>query len=161
MRLSRRLYDTDTQCHVLVTPSCFLPSVTKLRRLSFYTCLSVHRGGQYLRRSPLGPDTPPGTRYTPLGPDTPSGPGTHPWNQVHLQDQVHPPDQIQPLGPGTTPGTRYTPRDQIHPSGTRYTPPGPGTPPRDQVHPPGDGYCCGRYASYCNAFLFIFCIGFF
>ena len=37
------------------------------------------------------------------------------------------------------PRTRYTPPDQV--------PPRPGTPPED-------GYCCGRYASYWNAFLF-------
>ena len=37
--------------------------------------------------------------------------------------------------------------DQVNPPGTRYTPP-------DQVHPPRYGHCCGRYASYWNAFLF-------
>ena len=41
-----------------------------------------------------------------------------------------------PPGPGTYP-TR-------HPQGTRHPPP-----------PPADGYCCGRYASYWNAFLFL------
>ena len=82
-----------------------------------------------------------------------------PWDQVH----PHPPDkytlragttprQIQPREPGTPPG-------QEHPLG-RYTPLGRYI-PQDQVHPragtpspPGDGYCCGRYASYWNAFLF-------
>ena len=49
------------------------------------------------------------------------------------------------LGPGTPPGqgtpqTRYTPPDQVHEPGT-------GT-------PSGDRYCCRRYASYWNAFLF-------
>ena len=89
---------------------------------------------------------PPGTRYTP-GPGTPPGADTSP-------DQVHPP------------GTMYTPRDQVHPPGTRYTPPGPGTLPWSrhrtsplrpwhQVHPPRYGHCCGRYASYWNAFLFL------
>ena len=93
---------------------------------------------------------------------TPPGPGTSP-----------------PPGPGTPPRTRYTPWDQVHPPGTRYTPqnqvqylvlgvylvlggtpPGPGTPPRPgtppktRYTPPADGYCCGRYASYWNAFLF-------
>ena len=42
---------------------------------------------------------------------------------------------------GGVPG-QVPPRDQVHPLG-------PGTP-----LPPGDGYCCGRYASYWNAFLF-------
>ena len=40
-----------------------------------------------------------------------------------------------------------------------WDPPRPGTPrrkhPPDQAPPPSrDGYCCGRYASYWNAFLF-------
>ena len=89
-----------------------------LRRLCFYTCLSVHRG-EYLGRYP------PGTRYTP-GRYTPPGSGTPPWDQVTPPDQVHPP---QP-----PPGTRYTP------PGIRYTPTGPGTPnPQwDQVHPDWD-----------------------
>ena len=113
-----------------------------------FTGVCLTTGGEYLTRytpeeqTPPGADPPwehtgpPGTRYTPLGPgtppstrytpraDTPLGPGTHP------QDQVHPP------------GTRYTPWDQVHPLG-------PGTPPL-----PRYGHCCGRYASYWNAFLF-------
>ena len=59
---------------------------------------------------------------------------------VGIQPPVPPlgadtPGTRHPLGPGTLPRTR-------HPSGTRH-------------HPlPADGYCCGRYASYWNAFLF-------
>ena len=55
------------------------------------------------------------------------------------------------------------------PPGTRHTPPPQRRPPRadtpqEQTPPPGadppptgsrDGYCCGRYASYWNAFLFL------
>ena len=62
---------------------------------------------------PLGPGTPPGTRYTP-------------------PDQVHPPGTGTPPSPrpGTPPGnrytplpqTRYTPWNQVHPPQTRYTP---------------------------------------
>ena len=125
-----------------IKPS-LLPSATKLRRLCFYTCLSVHRG-EYLGSTPRdqvhppGPGTPPGTRYTP-------------------RDQVHPPEPGTP--PGTRypppPWTRYTPQDQIQPPGTRYTPPRPSTP-----LPPGDGYCCGRYASYWNAFLYSYALTF-
>ena len=45
-----------------------------------------------------------------------------------------------------------------------YHPPLDQAPPRDQAppweqtppHPPADGYCCGWYASYWNAFLFSF-----
>ena len=80
-----------------------LLSATKLRRLCFYTCLSVilFTGG--------------GLPQCMLG--------------------YHPP------------GTR-------HPPGA--DPPGPGTPPEQP--PPADSYCCGRYASYWNAFLFKFSI---
>ena len=45
-----------------------------------------------------------------------------------------------------------TPPDQVHPLG-RYTPP--DTPPPAGTAPGSrDGYCCGRYASYWNAFLY-------
>ena len=56
--------------------------------------------------------------------DRPSSPGRHP--------------------PGQTPPCRHTPMQ---------TPPG-QTPPRADTPSPADGYCCGRYASYWNAFLF-------
>ena len=83
----------------------YLLSATKLRRLCFYTCLSVilfTGGGGYLGR------------YTPRDQVHPPGSGS-PW-------QVHPP------GPGTTPQDQvHTPRDQVHPP-SRYT-------PQDQVHP--------------------------
>ena len=120
---------------------------------------------------PLGPGTPPGTRYTPQDQVHPLVPGTHTpqtrytprpgtppsWTRYPPWDQVHPP-------------TRYTPRDQVHPQTS--------TPPWDQVHPPGPGNPLGpgtppgtrypprtreirsmrgRYASYWNAFLF-FCV---
>ena len=151
----------------------FLPSATKLRRLCFYKRMSVHRG-EYLTRyppriryPPPGPGTLPGTRYTPRD----QVPPQDPLDQIHPprtrytpQDQVHPLDQVPPR-PGTsqtryTPGTRYTPQDQVHPP-DQVNPPGPGTPPSTR-YPPGPGtpppprygFCCGRYASYWNAFLF-------
>ena len=74
-----------------------LPSATKLRRLCFYTCLSV-------------------ILFTGRG--------------VCLSAcwDTNPPEQA---------------------------PPEPGTLPPDQTPPPAaDSYCCGRYASYWNAFLF-------
>ena len=49
-----------------------------------------------------------------------------------------------------TPWTRYTPQDQVHPP-DRYTC---TTPPGRYTPRPADGYCCGRYAFYWNAFLF-------
>ena len=97
-----------------------------------FTSVCLSTGEEYLTRYP------PGTRYTP-DQVQPPGPGTLPL------DQVHPP------------GTRYTPPDQVHPLGPG-TPPRPGTPPWDQVNPPPSpryGYCCGRYASYWNAFWLI------
>ena len=139
--------------------SRFLPSATKLRRLCFYKRVSVHGGGVPDQVPPSRDQVSPRTRYTPQ-------------DQVHPPDQVHPRDQIHPPGPGTPPRTRYTPLgpgtppwDKVHPT-DQVHPPGPGTPPQtrytrlDQVPPrtrytpPRYGYCCGRYASYWNAFLF-------
>ena len=59
----------------------------------------------------------------------------------------HPPEQTPPP-PGADPPGADTPREQ--------------TPPQEQTpqsrHPSRrDGHCCGRYASYWNAFLFISC----
>ena len=54
-----------------------LPSATRLRRLCFYTCLSVHRGGG--AGGYLGRHT-PRTRHTPLGSTLPresQSPGKH------------------------------------------------------------------------------------
>ena len=137
----------------------FLVTVrNKVAKVMFlHVCVCPQRGvpGQVPPKDQVHP--PPGTRYTPLGPGTPP-----PWDQVHLpgpgtppQDQVHPPGLgTPPSRPGTPPETRYTPQDQVHPPGTKYTPRTRYI-PRDQVHPPppADGYCCGRYASYWNAFL--------
>ena len=43
------------------------------------------------------------------------------------------------------------------PTPGEQTPPGtdtpPSRPPWEPTHPPADSYCCGRYASYWNAFL--------
>ena len=78
---------------------CLLPSSTKLRRLCFYTCLSVHRGGGVCLSACW--DTISPSRHTPPGTDTPLLTDTRP-----------------------------------------------------RAHTPADSYCCGRYASYWNAFLF-------
>ena len=116
---------SPTHPYTSVYSQLFLPPATKLGQGYVFTgvCDSVHRGGvpdqvhPPDQVPPLGPGTPPRTRYTP-------------WTRYTPRDQVHPP------GPGTPPGTRYTPPrtrytplDQVHPPGTRYT-------PRDQVHPP-------------------------
>ena len=80
-----------------------LPSATNLRRLCFYTCLSVHRVGSASVHA-----------------------------GITLPRRRHPP-------PSRHPPSRH--------------PPGPDW---KQAHspPPADGYGCGQYASYWNAFLF-------
>ena len=141
-----------------------------------FTSVCLSTGGEYLTRyTPLGPGTPPDqvhpprTRYTPQpgtppGPGPPPGPGTNPQTRYAPQTRCTPPTRNTPqtrypLDQVHPPGTRYTPQDKVHPPGpgtpsqTRYTlpPPGPGTP-----LPPRYSHCCGRYASYWNAFLFDF-----
>ena len=49
------------------------------------------------------------------------------------------------LGADTPPPRADTPPEQTHPQEQ--------TPPWEQTTPPRDGHCCGRYASYWNAFL--------
>ena len=51
-------------------------------------------------------------------------------------------------------GVYLSARWDTHPTQGRH-PPGQTTPPRGRQPPPADGYCCERYASYRNAFLFI------
>ena len=98
---------------------------------------------------PPGPGTPPMSRHPPRvdtpQEQTPSGADTPRSRPPSPQDQV-PPKTRYPPRPGTPPKTRYPPRPGTPPK-TRYT-------PQDQVHPPND-YCCGRYASYWNAFLLV------
>ena len=83
-------------------------------------------------QAPSQGQAPPSQEQAPWE-QAPPGPGT-------LQDQA-PPRTRHP-----TPWDQASPQDQA-PLGTRH-PPGPGT-------PPADGYCCGRYASYWNVFLFM------
>ena len=80
------------------------------------------------------------SRYTPLEQTPP--------DQVHPLGQGTPPpwDQVHPPGPGTHPHWSRHPPDQVHPH--------PVHTPWDQVHPPRYGHCCGRSASYWNAFLY-------
>ena len=106
-----------------------------LRRLCFYTCLSVLRGGV---RYP-GP-YPGGGWEVWLGASRPI-----PWGRL---------GGLAGGGgfPGPYPGGSW----RVWPGGA----PGPGLggvciPACTEADiPPADGYCCGRYASYWNAFLF-------
>ena len=54
-----------------------LPSATKLQRLCFYTCISVHKGG-------VPAQVPPRTRYLPCT-RYPLGPGTPPSRRLLLR----------------------------------------------------------------------------
>ena len=87
----------------------FLPSATKLRRLCFYTCLSVilFTGGEYLGRYPPA-GTPPRGRYTPQA-------GT-PRAGTPLR-QVHPPWGRYPPGRYHHPREMATVADSTHPTG--------------------------------------------
>ena len=80
---------------------------------------------------------PPGSRHPPRA-DTPQS--------------RHPPEQTPPeqTPPEQTPWAD-TPQEQTPP---RADTPLEQTPPGSRPPPPRDGHCCGRYASYWNAFLF-------
>ena len=104
---------------ILTLPD-FLPSATKLRRLCFYTCTSVHGG---LPQCILGYQTPPHhwSRHPLLEQALhPPGAGTPLWDQTPRSR--HPPGP-DPLGAGTPPGTRPPPpqtatvADITHPTG--------------------------------------------
>ena len=98
-------------------------------------CHSVHGGGS----ASVHAGIPPPSRSRPLRSRRP---------------RSRPPLGADPPGADTPPGAdplgADTPPRADTPAGT--DPPKP-TPPRSR-HPPRDGYCCGRYASYLNAFLF-------
>ena len=104
--------------------TAFLPSVTKLRRLCFYTCLSFCSQGWGVCLSACWDTT------------------TTPWDQTppwtrHPQQQTPPQAVTILLGAGT-PQEQASPRSR-QPHLLRQT----------------AGYCCGRYASYWNASLFL------
>ena len=103
-------------------------------------CHSVHRGGSASVHAGIPPPPPP-------------GPGRPPLDQA---DTPHPP------GPGRPPWTRQTPpwTRQTRPPQTRHPPWTRHPPPPDQAPPPEADSSIrstsGRYASYWNAFLFLF-----
>ena len=95
-------------------------------------CHSVHRGGSPIKETLLAGST-PGRRHPPAG---------------------RPPGKEAPLaGRPPSPGKEALPREGGTPP-SRETP-GKEPPPHVREIPPSpDGYCCRRYASYWNAFLF-------
>ena len=127
----------------------FLPSATKLRRLCFYRHLSVDGGGDVClsacwdnnppKQTPPWSSHPPGAAMNrsrhPPGADTPPLGADPPWEQTP-----------SPGGADTPSPGADTPWSS-HPTGSR-----------DPVPPPRYGHCCGRYASYWNAFLLNFVV---
>ena len=90
----------------------FLPSATKLRRLCFYRCVSVHTGGGVCLSAcwdttAPGVDTPP--EQTSLGADTPPPRSRHPPGSRHPQSR-HPWEQTPPPT-----GSRHSPRADTPP----------------------------------------------
>ena len=117
-----------------------LPSATKLRRLCFYRCLSVHRG-RGVCLSAWWDTHPP--EQTPLSrhPQEQTPPRSrHPREQTPLDQtppEQTPPRADTPLGADTSQSWHFPEL----------------TPPPEADTPPRDGHCCGRYVSYWNAFL--------
>ena len=99
-----------------------LPSATKLRRLCFYTCLSVHRG-VCLSACWNTTTTPREQTPTSLGADTPLG------ADAPLQSR-HPPRADTPEQ--TSSGSRHPPGADTHPE---QTPPRSRHPLWEQTHP--------------------------
>ena len=101
----RGLCQRDPPPYSYVQAAFLLPSTMKLRRLCFYTCVSVHRGG--LPQCMLGYHPLPGAGTTLPWSRHPPVAGTaqsrHPPEQAHL-----PPEQAPPLeqAPPTTPSRR-------------------------------------------------------
>ena len=95
-------------------------------------------------------DTP--REQTPPGADIPPGADTPPEQTPPPRADTHPQSRRPPQSRHThTPGSR-------HPHPQEQTPPLPGSRPPRSRHPLPPRYspCCGRYASYWNAFFFIF-----
>ena len=81
----------------------------------------------------------------------------HPPEKTPPREQTHPPE-------ADPPGNRHPPRSRHPHPQSRHTPqsrPPQGAHTPGSRHPPGadtplrDGHCCGRYASYWNAFLLV------
>ena len=106
------------------------------------------------RRSPRDqtpPEPEPSGNRHPLAsdpPETSTPRSRHPPGTRPFPEQAPPGHQ--------TPSLKQVPRSR-HPPRTR--PPGAGSPPGTGHPSPTDGYGCGRYASYWNAFLFSFVFG--
>ena len=86
-----------------------LPSATKLRRLRFYTCLSVHGGGE---SASVHAGIPPPRSRKPLRADPPgaSPPRSRHPPRSRLPPDADTPEQTPPLGADPSPWSRHPPR---------------------------------------------------
>ena len=142
-----------------------------LRRLCFYTCLSVHTGGWYPSMHCRSPGPHPGGKLRGLAWGGGGSPGPHLGGKLRglawggLQAHTCRGLQAHIWGVSrSTPGgiSRPTPRGGFRPTpsgGLLAHTRGGGWVSQHalrQAPPPQavDGYCYGRYASYWNAFLF-------
>ena len=148
-----------------------------LRRLYFYRCVSVHKGGglpQCLLEDLL-PGRPP-TRETPCQGDSPCHgnpppprrppcqvdpppPGPHPRGKLRgIRSRPTPKGEIEGIRSRPTPkGEIQGDQIQAHTQGGNSGGSGRGQHPRGirtKPQPPPHDYCCRWYASYWNAFLF-------
>ena len=174
---SRHVSASKVCLHVTFLPVIYRPQ-TKFAKVMFYTCLSVHRGvwypsmpcrwypSMFCSRSPGGggvmcipawlagfqAHTQGGLEWSGLGGVSRSTPRGEfrglTWGGVL---QAHTLEGWEGGSPGPQPGGSPD---------SRRGSPGPhlrggGIPACTEADPaPADSYCCGRYASYWNAFLF-------
>ena len=137
----RMLHRTEKKISILITAS-----KRSLRRLRFYTCLSVilftEGNGEGVVSQHALQVSRPTPRWEVEGSSWEGSPGSHPegkltWGglQAHTQGS-----------PGPHPGVCVC----VSQHALRQTTP-----------LPADGYCCGQYASYWNAILLLKRVGFF
>ena len=156
----------------IVLGTIFLPAATKLwPRLCFHTCLWFCPQGGFLQAGRTPPDQaePPRLGDHPPGTSTPPGSGRTPpgirQNPPGWETTTPRPQDQHPLGSGRTPRTSTPPAGsgRTPPPAGRPPPPWPALPPgiRQNPHPEAAfriRSMSGRYASYWNAFLSLFCI---
>ena len=137
--------------------SCFitvLNEVAKVMFLQVYAC--PHGGGgvsaSVHARIPPPEHTPTLRADTPLGAEILLRADTSPRSR-HLPGSRHPSWSRHPLRADSP---RSRPLRSKQPPRSRHTPGSRHPPPSGSRHPPPrDGHCCGRYASYWNAFLYL------
>ena len=141
MNTTKNFVPLLTDCVRKITPLYLVITARKrsLRRLCFYTCLSVilFKGGVWSWGLVLG-----GAYSRGVG----GIPACLAFLQAHSQGR-----SLGGLARGRSPGPH--PRGKLKGIWSRPTPKGEVEGDLVQAPLPPDGYCCGRYASYWNAFL--------